>query len=196
MNCSDFERLIDKALEDGLSHEEKAYFDKHISSCQKCREELKELQDIETALHSLNKIDPPVNLKDNVIKAAYDQGLLINKKQHRISLLSKICAVAASFLLLFMLTDVFSLYPITDGSKNDTQKFIVQGEEQLNKEDLERDIVLNGEDSPEDEGTITGMDVLNTNADHISETSNLVLIFACLLLFAPLVRDVYKKRKN
>jgi len=201
MDCIQFQNLIYRAIDhkQGLDEKEKRSLDEHTSACKQCKEQLAELMEIEEILGSIKKVEPPVKLKEMVVNAAIKEGLIIDTPKYRISTVSKFCAVAASFLLLFMLNEVFMISPFTGEDQSNDQLYMTENESTnigvRNIKDVEEELFKDNLEGEED-GTLTN----SYSGGQIDENKNnnkrnVGLLLASGVLVIPLGIDLYNRRK-
>ena len=203
MDCREFQKLINRAIDEEIDKPHRRLIDEHISVCNKCKEELDEIMEVEKSLKSMEKVEPPFKLKEMVVKAAVQEGLLVETRKYSISIVSKVCAIAASFLLLFMLSDAFTMNPLT---QNNQLRQPYSAEEDISEHRLRNNDEEEGQIFTESleskEQIITGYGIDDSVRDeldgvlNLANKRNIVLLLVSGALFAPLAVNLYNRRKS
>ncbi len=184
MDCKTFFNLLEGFLDGDLSQKDQDEFQVHINQCQHCKQLWEDTLYLENKLNSVELVDPPKGLKDNIMMAAKKEGLLSSKK--RVSFISKVSAIAASILLIISLSNITGITPLVQN-----QYF---GMENLNIQESP-DKALD-EYHPEDADISKANQKGNGALEKAINNYNIYYLTAAGFLATPFLYEVVKKRSK
>lgn len=116
MKCKISDKLS-KYIDNELEKEEKEDLEAHISVCEYCKKEYKELVKVNEMILSIDEMDCPDFLYDNVIKQIQAEKIIEFPSRERLKI--KILPIAASFLISFLIGTILSISTFKE-STNET----------------------------------------------------------------------------
>lgn len=109
--CSEIIENISLYIDDELDSEARAEFEKHISNCETCKNELDDIMNIFDICRNTEEEELPIGFKDELHKKLLEASGQLGKKSKilffRKSYFKLISSVAAVILLFFLIKDVY-----------------------------------------------------------------------------------------
>ena len=84
---------------DALDEDERAAFERHLSECEQCRDQLAELQEAAAALAFAESREPPPELRERILDAARENGKVVQLPRRRWIFPATVAAAAAAVLV-------------------------------------------------------------------------------------------------
>lgn len=123
MKCEKFENILQSYLDGAAKPSDKAFFEKHLSECNACAEELRALKKIKTLLSALDRQKAAVGLESRVCAKIKKINPPVNPLESFIAA-AKTTLAAAALIFCIITAFGFFAFPNTAGTNADNVEAI------------------------------------------------------------------------
>ena len=105
MNCKEFNERLDNYIDETLSLEEKADFERHLKSCKRCQEDYRNIKDMVDILNSIEPEKLSEDFSEKVIKQ-----IQTRKKENK---MKRVLPYVAVFIIGIFVTSLLYKFPLS-----------------------------------------------------------------------------------